>query len=60
MLDIYVNHFCNLVPGLCINENCPYRHVNVNKDASVCEGFLRGYCSDGDKVHFCARAVIKQ
>ncbi|KAF8404047.1 hypothetical protein HHK36_008924 [Tetracentron sinense] len=24
-------------------------HVNVNPDASVCEGFLRGYCADGDE-----------
>ncbi|XP_043720738.1 LOW QUALITY PROTEIN: zinc finger CCCH domain-containing protein 7-like [Telopea speciosissima] len=37
--------------GLCTNENCPYRHVNVNPGAPVCEGFLRGYCADGDKCH---------
>nr|GMD91071.1 zinc finger CCCH domain-containing protein 7 [Ipomoea batatas] len=35
--------------GLCSNENCPYRHVNVNPNSSVCEGFLRGYCSDGNE-----------
>ncbi|XP_028757623.1 zinc finger CCCH domain-containing protein 7-like [Neltuma alba] len=35
--------------GLCTNRNCPYRHVNVNPKASVCEGFLRGYCADGNE-----------
>nr|GMD89970.1 Zinc finger CCCH domain-containing protein 7 [Ipomoea batatas] len=35
--------------GLCSNESCPYRHVNVNPNSSVCEGFLRGYCSDGNE-----------
>ncbi|KAK9096204.1 hypothetical protein Sjap_021701 [Stephania japonica] len=34
---------------LCSNESCPYRHVNVNPNASVCEGFLRGYCADGNE-----------
>lgn len=36
--------------GLCSNENCPYRHVNVNPKASICEGFLKGYCADGNEV----------
>ncbi|KAG1327154.1 putative Zinc finger CCCH domain-containing protein 7 [Cocos nucifera] len=36
--------------GLCTNTNCPYRHINVNCNASICEGFLRGYCADGDEV----------
>lgn len=36
--------------GSCSNENCPYRHVNVNKDSTVCESFLRGYCADGNEV----------
>lgn len=36
--------------GLCTNVNCPYRHVNVNPKAVVCEGFLKGYCADGDEV----------
>ncbi|KAF9598807.1 hypothetical protein IFM89_031475 [Coptis chinensis] len=31
--------------GLCTNKSCPYRHVNVNPNAPVCEGFLRGYCA---------------
>lgn len=35
--------------GLCSNRNCPYRHVNVNPKASVCEGFLKGYCADGNE-----------
>jgi hypothetical protein len=53
------DHFLNLeclilsLAGLCTNESCPYRHVNVNPKAAVCEGFLRGYCVDGDLVsHF--------
>ncbi|KAJ9564905.1 hypothetical protein OSB04_000871 [Centaurea solstitialis] len=37
------------VAGLCSNEHCPYRHVNVNSAASICEGFLKGYCADGDE-----------
>lgn len=42
---------CSLLfTGLCTNACCPYRHVNVNSKASVCEGFLRGYCRDGDEV----------
>lgn len=36
--------------GLCTNESCPYRHVNVNPKAPICEGFLQGYCADGDTV----------
>lgn len=36
--------------GLCSNTNCPYRHVKVKSTSSVCEGFLKGYCSDGDEV----------
>ncbi|PPR86659.1 hypothetical protein GOBAR_AA34026 [Gossypium barbadense] len=39
-----------LLAGLCTNENCPYRHVHVNPNASTCEGFLRGYCADGNEV----------
>ena len=35
--------------GLCSNRNCPYRHVNVNPKASICEGFLKGYCADGNE-----------
>ncbi|XP_052201142.1 uncharacterized protein LOC127807384 isoform X2 [Diospyros lotus] len=35
--------------GLCTNESCPYRHVNVNPNASICEGFLKGYCADGNE-----------
>lgn len=36
--------------GLCTNKNCSYRHVNVNPKASTCEGFLKGYCADGNEV----------
>lgn len=43
-------HICYFLAGLCTNRNCPYRHVNVNPKASTCEGFLRGYCADGDEV----------
>ncbi|KAL0360284.1 UNVERIFIED_CONTAM: Zinc finger CCCH domain-containing protein 7 [Sesamum radiatum] len=35
--------------GSCSNENCPYRHVNVNPDSTVCDSFLRGYCADGNE-----------
>ncbi|CAN8312832.1 unnamed protein product [Cochlearia groenlandica] len=35
--------------GLCNNETCSYRHVHVNPSAAICDGFLKGYCSDGDK-----------
>ncbi|XP_013585492.1 PREDICTED: uncharacterized protein At1g21580 isoform X1 [Brassica oleracea var. oleracea] len=35
--------------GLCNNEACPYRHVHVNPSAAICDGFLKGYCSDGDE-----------
>ena len=38
------------VAGMCVVEECPYRHVNVNPKAAVCQGFLRGYCAQGDKV----------
>ncbi|KAL2894017.1 Zinc finger CCCH domain-containing protein 7 [Bienertia sinuspersici] len=34
---------------LCSNEKCPYRHVNVNPKASICESFLRGYCAEGNE-----------
>lgn len=47
--DSQMELLCDLA-GLCTNESCPYRHVNVNPRASVCEGFLRGYCEDGDMV----------
>ncbi|OAY65723.1 Zinc finger CCCH domain-containing protein 7 [Ananas comosus] len=35
--------------GLCTNTSCPYRHVKVHSNASICDGFLRGYCADGDE-----------
>lgn len=41
------------VAGLCTNRNCPYRHVNVNPKASICEEFLRGYCANGNEVFSC-------
>jgi hypothetical protein len=48
--DCFLNLECLILSlaGLCTNESCPYRHVNVNPKAAVCEGFLRGYCADGD------------
>lgn len=36
--------------GLCNSDACPYRHVHVNPSAAICDGFLKGYCSDGDEV----------
>jgi len=33
--------------GLCSRENCPYRHVNVSRNAALCEAFLKGYCPEG-------------
>ncbi|XP_045815913.1 zinc finger CCCH domain-containing protein 7-like [Trifolium pratense] len=35
--------------GLYSNESCPYRHVSVNPKASICKGFLKGYCADGNE-----------
>ncbi|ONK81966.1 uncharacterized protein A4U43_C01F34740 [Asparagus officinalis] len=35
--------------GLCTNISCSYQHVYVNPKASVCDGFLRGYCADDDE-----------
>jgi hypothetical protein len=47
----YIGHMMvSFLAGLCTNLTCPYRHVNVNPKALVCEGFLRGYCADGDEV----------
>ncbi|XP_058743400.1 zinc finger CCCH domain-containing protein 7-like [Vicia villosa] len=36
--------------GLCSNKSCSYRHVNVNSNASICEGFLKGYCADRNEL----------
>jgi hypothetical protein len=33
--------------GNCTNENCPYAHVKVNRNAEVCPDFLKGYCPRG-------------
>ncbi|XP_044479300.1 uncharacterized protein LOC123206214 isoform X1 [Mangifera indica] len=55
-----VLHFMQVIPermpdcsyflqGLCSNKDCPYRHVHVNPKASTCEGFLKGYCADGNE-----------
>jgi hypothetical protein len=31
--------------GLCTRgDDCPYRHVKVNEEASVCPDFLKGFC----------------
>lgn len=44
--------------GLCTNKNCPYRHVHVNPNASTCEGFLKGYCADGNEVIYSYKLPI--
>jgi len=33
--------------GRCSSDSCPYRHVKVNSDATICKDFLRGYCPKG-------------
>ena len=33
--------------GICVKENCPYRHVKVNPEASICPDYLKGYCPNG-------------
>lgn len=43
------SHLCFLT-GSCSNDSCPYRHVHVDPDSTVCESFLRGYCADGNEV----------
>ncbi|CAG2168199.1 unnamed protein product [Oppiella nova] len=37
--------------GRCSNDDCPYRHVNVNANARVCQLYLQGHCPLGDKVY---------
>lgn len=54
------NSDIDFLAGLCNNQNCPYRHVNVNPKASTCEGFLRGYCADGNEVMFGRVTPINQ
>lgn len=34
--------------GVCIQDNCPYAHVNVGKDAPVCQDFVNGFCGKGE------------
>jgi hypothetical protein len=34
--------------GVCTASACPYLHVNVNPDAPVCQGFVRGFCATGE------------
>ena len=36
--------------GKCNRDDCPYSHVNVGRQAVVCEDFLKGYCALGFKV----------
>ncbi len=38
--------------GLCTRPVCPYLHVSVGKDADICQDFVGGFCSLGDKVLF--------
>ncbi|KAF0686289.1 Aste57867_21895 [Aphanomyces stellatus] len=33
--------------GMCTRDGCHYRHVNVSRDAAICEAFHKGYCPDG-------------
>ena len=57
---MYCWFFCSLqmpvcsyfLSGDCTKENCPCRHVNVNKDAKVCQEFLNGYCAKGENVYW--------
>ncbi|KAL9275196.1 Zinc finger CCCH domain-containing protein [Drosera capensis] len=44
---IYILGSC--FPGMCSNRSCPYRHINVNPKAGICENFLKGYCADGNE-----------
>ena len=36
--------------GVCGREGCPYLHVNVGRDAEVCNDFLKGHCPHGTEV----------
>lgn len=36
--------------GFCKEENCKYRHVKVNADATLCKEFQTGFCSKGAEV----------
>ena len=38
------------IRGKCTRDDCPYLHVNVNRDAEICEDFVNGYCPLGDQV----------
>ena len=33
--------------GACSSQDCPYLHVNLDKNALVCPDFLEGYCARG-------------
>ncbi|KAH9309146.1 hypothetical protein KI387_037057 [Taxus chinensis] len=49
--------------GVCTHESCPYRHVNVNPKAPICDGFLKGFCADNDKckkkhTYICPRYAL--
>lgn len=48
----------NLLAGLCNNRYCSYRHVHVDPNAPICEGFLKGYCADGNEVFVFGSTLI--
>ena len=43
--------------GKCNRDDCPYSHVNVGRQAVVCEDFLKGYCALGFKVYYANGAI---
>ena len=36
--------------GICNQDNCQYRHVNVSENAEICKDFVNGFCGKGDQV----------
>lgn len=36
--------------GCCTRDACPYLHVKVSSNTSICIDFLQGYCAKGNKV----------
>ena len=42
----------------CNKESCPYRHVNVSRDAKICDDFTNGHCPKGDQVFFSKESFL--
>ncbi|CAF4822134.1 unnamed protein product [Pieris macdunnoughi] len=38
--------------GICVKDNCPYLHVKLGDQASICKDFLKGYCEKGETCLF--------